>query len=281
MRLVALLLGMFTVVGNGEPTPIPIRIMTWNLQWFPGGRPGATKEDQDKHIVEVRETIRNLSPDILLIQEVSSSGALEETLRPLGPEWKVAIVSRFMQGGFLSGQQIAIAAKIAPESAWSEPWATGWAGAPRGYAYASFIVGGKRLATYSVHLKSNIGDAQGNTSKREDAIEQLLAHIGTPDERVKTPDALVIAGDFNTDDPDSPGTQSPGERTFGLLKNAGFNWAFDGLQLKDRISCPGHGRYPDACFDHFFTKGLGGPAATVAKVKGSDHLPVTIDVILR
>jgi endonuclease/exonuclease/phosphatase family metal-dependent hydrolase len=281
MKLVALLLGLLTLAGAGEPTPAPVRIMTWNLQWFPGGRPGATKDDQDKHIVAVRETIRNLAPDILLLQEVGSEGALEEALRPLGPEWKVAVVSRFMQGGFLSGQQIAIASRIAPESAWSEPWATGWAGAPRGYAYASFVINGKRLAAYSVHLKSNIGDAQGNTSKREDAVEQLLAHIGAPGERVKAPDALVIAGDFNTDDPDSPGAQSPGERTFGLLKKAVFNWAFAGLDLKDRVTCPGHGRYPDACFDHFFTKGLGAPAATVAKVEGSDHLPVTVDVMVK
>lgn len=265
------------VAGAG---PTPVRVMTWNLEWFPGGKTGATKEQQDKHIVAVRETIRQIAPDIVLLQEVGSASALEEAIKPLGPEWRIVVVSRFMQGNFLSGQQIAIASKLVPESAWAEPWTLGWAGAPRGYAYASFLINGKRLATYSVHLKSNLGDPQGNTSKREDAMEQLLAHINSGGGRVAKPDGVVIAGDFNTDNPNSPGAQSPGERTFGFLKKAGFNWAFDGLDIKDRITCPGNGRYPDACFDHFFTKDLAAPPASVVKLAGSDHFPVTIDIAI-
>ena len=114
-----------------------------------------------------------------------------------------------------------------------------------------FRVGGKHLSIYSIHLKSNLGDAAQNTSKREDAIGQLVKHIEAGKEGAPKPDAVVIGGDFNTDDPDTPHGQSPGERTFGLLRNSGFVWSFDGVAHNDRITCPGHGRYPDACFDYF------------------------------
>ena len=47
-----------------------------------------------------------------------------------------------------------------------------------------------------------------------------------------------------------------------------------------RITCPGHGRYPDACFDQIFTSGLGKTTALVFRAKGSDHLRVMVDVVL-
>ena len=270
------------VIGaHAAETPAVLRVVTWNLQWFPGGRLGSTKEQQDRHIEEVRSELRKLNADILILQEVGSAAALEETLKPLGPEWKVAIVSRFMQGNFLSGQQVAIAARMPAEAVWSEPWEKGWAGAPRGYAQATFNVRGKRLAVYGLHLKSNLGDPVENTSKREDAIGQLIAHINTGRERVPKPDAVIIGGDYNTDDPDTPAGQSPGERTFSMLRKAGFHWSFDGIAHKDRITCPGKGRYPDACFDYFFTRGIGKPLSVVAKAVGSDHLPVVMEVEIR
>ena len=279
-RFLAVLIGLVTAMG-AEPVPVALRVATWNLQWFPGGRNGATKEEQDKQIVQIRNEVRKLNPDILLLQEVGSAAALEETLKPLGPEWKVAIVSQFKEGGFISGQQVAIAARMPAEAVWSEAWEKGWAGAPRGYAHASFLIGGKRIAVYCIHLKSNLGNPPVNTSKREDAMEQLVGHIKTGRERVPAPAAIIIGGDFNTDDPDTPAGQSPGERTFGMLRKAGFKWSFDGVAHADRITCPGKGRYPDACFDQLFTRGLGNPIASVVVAKGSDHLPVVMEMILR
>lgn len=257
-----------------------LRVVTWNLQWYPGGKPGATKEAQDHHIEVVREGIRKLDPDILMLEEVGSEAALIETLKPLGDDWRVAIISRFSEGGFRSGQQVAIAAKIPAESAWAEPWDKGWAGAPRGYAYASFLIGGRRLAVYALHLKSNLGDSPANTSKREDAVSQLLGHINSKEQRVLPAAATIIAGDFNTDDPDSPAAISPGERSFQMLRKAGFAWGFEGIAHGDRITCPAKGKYPAASFDHFWTRGLGKPLASVSSTEGSDHLPVVLEISL-
>jgi endonuclease/exonuclease/phosphatase family metal-dependent hydrolase len=258
---------------------IPLRIVTWNLQWFPGGKT-ATKESQDRHIASVREEIRKLNPDIIILQEVGSEGALDETLKPLDPKWKTSVISAFKQGGFISGQQIAIASKFPVESAWAEPWERGWTDAPRGYAYALYTINGKKLAVYGLHLKSNLGDPPENTSKREDGISQLIAHINSNESRVAKADAIIIGGDFNTDDPDSPHGQSKGERTFDFLRKAGFNWAFEGIDHKFRITCPAKDRYPAASFDHIWTKNLGKPLASPQETTASDHLPVIIDIAL-
>src|SRR6478609_4616451 len=123
MRTCFLILGIFSWVASAlAAAPQTLRVVSWNLQWFPGGKPGASKEAQAHHIEIVREGIRKLDPDILLLQEVGSEAALIETLRPLGDDWKIAIISHFKEGGFRSGQQIAIAAKIPADSAWAEPW---------------------------------------------------------------------------------------------------------------------------------------------------------------
>ena len=280
MKLAAIITVLSAAVVSGAPVaPTTLRIVTWNLQWFPGGKT-ATKKSQDTQIALVREEIRKLNPDILILQEVGSQSALDETLKPLDPKWQTAVISAFQQGGFISGQQIAIAAKFPTEAAWAEPWKRGWAEAPRGYSYALFTINGKKLAVYGLHLKSNLGNPPENTSKREDAMEQLIAHINSGEERVAKADAVVIGGDFNTDNPDSPAGQSKGERTFGQLQKAGFSWSFEGIDHVRRITCPGKGKYPDACFDYFWTRGLKAPLSNIATAKGSDHLPVVIDIVI-
>lgn len=276
-----LFLASFWLCGGlfaGEQTAL--RVVTWNLKWFPGGKIGASKEEQSRHIETVRDELRKLSPDVLLLQEVSSPTVVEELLEPLGKDWKVAVVSRFKQGNFLSGQQIAIASRLPVSSAWSEPWERGWAGAPRGYAYALIDIKGNKVGVYSLHLKSNLGNPVENTSKRENAIEQLIAHTRSDDSRLVEPDALIIGGDFNTDDPDSPTGQWAGERTFDLLRKAGFSWSFDGIDHRDRVTCPAKGKYPPACFDYFWTRDLDAPLSSVKSAEGSDHLPVVMEIRL-
>ena len=151
----------------------------------------------------------------------------------------------------------------------------------RGFAYAAFDCGGTVLNVYGLDLKSNIGDPEGNTAKREDAVEQLLKH--QKDMQAADPSAIpgrwVVCGDFNTSEVNAA---VPSERTFPLMLKAGFYWTYDGIPLEIRITCPGKGRYPPACFDHVFTLGLGKPVATpLRNISGSDHLPVSVDLEIR
>lgn len=249
----------------------PIKVVTWNLQWFPGGTPNPTPEQVSNSISRVQLAIKALNPDVLLLQEVADQGAAENAIA-LVPKLAVHTVSRF-PGSFGRSQQQAICSRFEARGAWSESWQKGWAGPPRGFAFAALKLSGeKTLLVYSMHLKSNIGDAIENTNKREDAIAQLLTHYAKMQTDYDTK-LCVIGGDFNTD---IEVRTMAGERTFDLLRNAGFWWGFTGLPLTARVTCPAKGSYPDACFDHLFSVGCGKPTAeTYPDRHESDHRPVS------
>lgn len=65
------------------------------------------------------------------------------------------------------------------------------------------------------------------------------------------------------------------EETF--FWKAGFHWSFEGIEHQNRLTSPANGRYPAACFDYFWTKGLGMPLSSVKLAEGSDHLPVVLE----
>jgi endonuclease/exonuclease/phosphatase family metal-dependent hydrolase len=54
----------------------PVRITTWNPQWFPNGSPKeATPAGQTENIKRAADVVRELNPDILLLQEVKDYDA--------------------------------------------------------------------------------------------------------------------------------------------------------------------------------------------------------------
>lgn len=273
-RLIFALLGIASTLSPCLAEVKPVRVITWNLEWFPGKKPAASTAEQETHFAEVAAILPGLGADVLVLQEVRDE-ATAEKLAALMPGFRAHVTSRFKDavGGAVGLQQVAILSRFPAEAAWAEAWKKGWAGAPRGYAYARLNVGGRPLHVYGLHLKSNLGDAATNTSKREDAMEQLLAHIET---QTRPADAVVVCGDFNTSK-DLPGFA--GDSTLRKIEGAGFFWTFEGVPVALRITIPGGGRYPDACFDHIYVRRLGRPVATVlTDTPGSDHLPVVVDL---
>lgn len=272
-----LLLPFFLGIAVTCSAQVPVRVVTWNLQWFPGRTPAPGKVAADAHIAEVREALPKLQPDILVLEEVAGEDPVKEALTGL-PGFQVAVVSRFKSAnGLIEAQQIAICSRFPARFVYSAQWEKGWAGAPRGFAFASLDCGpGGSLNVYGLHLKSNLGNPQINTAKREDAAEQLLRHrAATLAESPEAGSQWIVCGDFNTD---SVNTAVPSERTFPLLLKAGFHWTFDGLPLTMRVTCPAKGQYPDACFDHIFTLGIAEACAKPLPIPGSDHLPVAADI---
>jgi endonuclease/exonuclease/phosphatase family metal-dependent hydrolase len=253
-----------------------VRVVTWNLKWFPGQKPAATQEERDRHFLEVAAVIPQFRADVIILQEVRNHTVAEQLAQSL-PGFTVHVTSQFKDtfNGTVGDQQISIMSRYSADGAWAAAWKRGWANAPRGYAYARVIIKGKPLHLYGLHLKSNLGDPAANTSKREDAIEQLIEHV---DGLVQPHEAVVVAGDFNTSNDQVP---FAADRTLTKLGQAGFFWTFEGVPHEDRITIPGMGRYPDACFDHIFTRGLGRPVSQVLRdTPGSDHFPVVVDLVL-
>lgn len=72
MKHVLSALLVFFVVGSAlAQSPAKVRITTWNLQWFPNGSAReATPEKQAQRIKAAADVLKELNPDILLLQEV-------------------------------------------------------------------------------------------------------------------------------------------------------------------------------------------------------------------
>lgn len=260
-----------SVGSKTEGAPVVARVMTWNLEWFPGGSPTATKEQADEQFATVQAAVIAAKPDVLILQEVRDEDSVKRLVEPL--HLTVHVVSRFRDqvGGVIGLQQIAICSRFPAEVVFSEAWKNGWANAPRGFAFARIKIGDFSVRFYGLHLKSNLGNGSTNTSKREDATEQLLKH-----ESGQEGDASVIAGDFNTS---FERDATFHEKTMGLMKSGGLFWSFEGIPFEERVTVRAKGSYPNACFDHIMTRGLGKPTGKVLnEAKGSDHLPVIVDI---
>lgn len=287
--LLALLLawGSWTACSRAAEAPASSRseltVVTWNLEWFPGGRPEASESARKSQMAEARDALRQLAPNLFLFQEVRHEAAARELCRAV-PGLEVSVVSRFPQRNpSWPEQNVGIASTLTPLDASFHKWERGDLSPPRGFAFAAFELPKHVLLVYSVHLKSNGGDRSGkrhrNIAQREESVRQLLAHLADTraqyERQQAKPVAVLMGGDWNTSLEDG---RFKSERTLRGLRERGFHWAFRGVPEEERWSLPARpgGRYPPATFDHFMTLGWGKPSARVVKVPGaiSDHLPV-------
>jgi endonuclease/exonuclease/phosphatase family metal-dependent hydrolase len=261
--------------GGGAPGN-RLRVVDWNLEWFPGGKPDATPEQQAAQMKAAKKAVSSLQPDLLLLQEVRDWNAAAE-LSSVVPGLNVHLVTEF--GGRPQNQ--VIAAKLPADSAWSAQWKKGPIDPPRGYAFAALQLPGNRfLLTYSLHLKSNLGDFPANVAMRRESVRQLLTHAQEMLTlyRQRGPCAVLIAGDMNTslDDP-----KFAADPSLKALRAAGFHWTHEGVPFASRTTIPADNQFPDNCFDHIFTLGLGKQTAAAKPFqKISDHYPVLLDVDL-
>ena len=196
-----------------------VTIATWNLEWFPGGKPNSSQAERLVHMSAAKDALIDIRPDVLCLQEVRDWDSVAELVSIL-PNFQTLVVSRFREmgsSGPLSIQQIAIASNRPAEAAWSESFKPSPATPPRGFSFAAIRHGKTLLLVYSVHFKSNRGEATSNIAKREEAARQLLTHVAEMESAYSGSAKIVtvIAGDFNTDPTDA---RFASEETFALLK---------------------------------------------------------------
>ena len=266
----------------------PVRVTTWNLEWFPNGSPkDALPEEQMRRINGAAEVLRQLNPDVLLLQEVRDYDSCARLAEAIAPKtYQIAICSAFklpFQKGF-GRQQVAILAKYPAQAAWAERWKfMEGVDPPRGFAFAWFKIGGTDLGFYSVHLKSNLimrgrkeEEAEKNIRKREVAARQLVGHlksvIATAIPNIRS---TIIGGDFNTNQDQS---MFLSEKTFTILHDGGFQNSTAQLPLLQRVTHPSSGRYPNATFDYLWVKNGTAGGLRILNSSVSDHYPVTCDI---
>lgn len=255
-----------------------IEFVTWNLKWFPGGGRTSTPVERIVHMSAAKDALLDFSPDVFCAQEIRDWNVFEE-LVSAKPNLIPNIVSSYRdspQGGALSIQQVGIASSLLAVGAWSEAFRFTENSPPRGFSFAAFQLKDKRrILTYSVHLKSNRGELADNIARREEAAHQLISHATLMEKAYAPVAGIVICGDFNTDPSD---IRFADEKTFTILKSAGFRWPWRDTPIERRVTLPASGRFPDACFDGFVVKGdMRIISCTVIPLDGiSDHRPVRL-----
>lgn len=285
--LIALFATSLCAATNPTPSPAQptstsahtITATFWNIQWFPGRRPNASRSEENRQIRAVHRDLAQLNPDIIGLEEVRDWHYAAVAIQPFD-KFKVDVCSDFPpREGQQEGQQIAIASRLQPISAWAEPWKSGGVIVPpRGFAFAAYQLSPNQvLLVYALHLKSNRGEVHEDIHIREESVRQLITHMNAMKEIYDKRGALtwIVGGDFNTS-PDEPRFER--EKTIPLLRTAGFSWAWQGIPASSRITMPGDLRYPAAAFDQIFYRGATLLRAWVTNTspQSSDHRAVNL-----
>jgi endonuclease/exonuclease/phosphatase family metal-dependent hydrolase len=298
LRLLPIACSAGVLLAETSPWPFPplspsprsfsaftsISVTFWNIQWFPGRRPNASRAEEDRQVRAVHRDIAQLTPDVIGLEEVRDFEHAALAVQPLR-NFKVDVCSNFPpREGQNEAQQIAIASRLPAMSAWAELWKRGAAiTPPRGFAFAAYQLSPRQvLLVYAVHLKSNRGEVHEDIRIREESMQQLRAHMKAMNGAYGKIGALtwIVGGDFNTA-PDEP--RFAGEKTVPGLLADGFSWVWQGISLSSRITMPADARYPAAAFDQIFYRGATLAKAWVANTsaQSSDHRAVNAVLNLR
>ena len=269
--------------AQDAPRRTSLTVTFWNIQWFPGRRPNATRAEEQRQVADVHREIGQLSSDVIAMEEARDWNAAALAVQPLNG-FHVDVCSTFPpREGQTDTQQVAITSRLWPISAWSELWKPGAAiTPPRGFVFAAYEIAPKQLAlVYALHLKSNRGEIHEDMAIRAESIRQLISHMAAMKsayEKLGTI-AWIIGGDFNTA-PDDPRFQ--GEKSTAQLLSNGFNWCWQSKPFADRITLPPDQRFPAACFDHIFYRGAELDRAWVSNTsaRASDHRAINATLTL-
>ncbi|MFU8779746.1 MAG: endonuclease/exonuclease/phosphatase family protein [Kiritimatiellia bacterium] len=284
-RLLMLTLVTCLPLRTGAEEPQHLRVVTWNIEWFPGRTPQPTARAEAAHREDVAEYLPTLEPDILMLQEIRNREAAQFLVDQF-PGLELHVVSTFQRPDPRISQQIVIASSFKALESYEERF-TGEAydygdeEPYRGYVFTALESPfGGTLLVYAVHLKSNWGERDVNIAMRESGARQILKHVARKEARYadRGPIQVIIGGDLNVrlnlEDLED-------ERTIDIFTEAGFHSSWQTVPFEERITWPPRGGFPPACFDYIFTKGLPALTAEILLKPAwalSDHRPVLLSI---
>ncbi len=272
MCLRALLLSSCLISSAVQVDAAPVRIVSWNVEWFPGRYPDATPRQKRQHIEEVKMTLRRLKPDVLILVEVRDAESVRKAISVLHG-FQLNVISDF-EG---RPQQIAIASRFPLSRGGTAPWIKVFTGPPRGFVFAELrLPDQKCLQVAGVHWKSNRGLMPLNMAFREISALQLRGFLDmlNTDSPHCTQHGTIIAGDMNTSLDE---VRFSTDDSMRYLIGSGMYWPFSRLTSAERITWHGDSYHEAVQFDHFLTANVGSPVARVLKAGLiSDHSPIEL-----
>lgn len=260
----------------------PLKVISWNLEWFPGHRPTASAKDADDHMKDAREALVKMNPDVFIAIEVRDWAAFEELVSAV-PGLTTHVVSNFVdpETGEIRPQQIGIASKLTCRAATWEAWKANVPNISRGFSFAALETkNGELLMVYGNHLKSNRGEAADVAAMRNDQAKQLIAQRAVVEKAFtgRKIGGWIAAGDFNT----NHDGQFPDCKVVEEMTAAGFRNTWADTPQKDRLTWSSRykSEFKPTTFDYFFTLGLGDLNATMldSPLAVSDHKAIQLTV---
>ena len=259
------------------------RVTTWNLE-FP-----AVGGTNDARLQEAAAALKQLNPDVILLQQVRDWKECDQLAQALKPaQYAVQVCSSFRDAGTgaLSEQQVAILSKAKAYFSWSEGWRSQGDRALRGgFAFAALQIGQKRYGFFSTQAGAgpadgrNIEQQAASTNAQAGSVTQLLAQVGSVSNWVANRvEAFVVGATFDTH---AAGWPAVRDNALRLLDVAEFGDAFREVPAAQTITVPGRSGQPSAAADYILTRPAGCAAnpSTLA-IAMAGHYPVTCEVEL-
>lgn len=270
-----------------EVSERPLRVLSWNIEWFPGKGFESTPDREQEQIEAAQAELRRLDPDILIASEIRDWAAFEEAVRVV-PGLRIHVVSHFRatESGELWRQQVAIASRLKCRAAWSEMFEPTIPLLTRGFGFAALEdpESGGLIMVYAVHLKSNRSsteeEARMNFTIRDESTKQILNHMEEMKQVTFQGDTIrgwIFAGDFNTNH-----DGQFGDRVIAKIEEAGFWNSWKKTPREKRLTWRGNDLFEATTFDYIFLKGFGSPEAFMAETaeETSDHDGVMLELDL-
>ncbi len=281
MKSISFLLFVFVILTNALHSA-PLKVIFWNLEWFPGHRPTASATEADEHMEAAQKILKTLNPDVFVGVEIRDWAAFHELVSVV-PSLTVHVVSSFIdpETGEIRPQQIAIASKLTCRAAGWEPWKSNMPHISRGFSFVALErENGNLLLVYGNHFKSNRGDEQEVAAMRNEQAKQLIGQraIMTQAFHNKQIAGIILAGDFNT----NHDGQFPACKVVEEITVAGYRNTWADTPQEERLTWRSRPKstFKPTTFDYFFTYGLGDLAAELIDTPEeiSDHRAISLMV---
>ncbi|GAB4239054.1 MAG: hypothetical protein OHK005_00120 [Candidatus Methylacidiphilales bacterium] len=297
----------FTIDGVAPPAERPfLRLVSWNIEWFPAGQRATSKPHVQRHIEAVAATLLRIDPDIIATQETRNLGALITLNNRMNRFFAFLASSHYREENTARLDE----GKVQQETGLMSrfPWlfceeidfGSMPRGAPtRGWLVAAFRIRGLDFILYNGHTKSNFGasDAEGrqrNFNNRFNAMLELRRDWARRKINPQT-HRIIVLGDMNTD---LFSHEFKDDHSLRALMSWGFRHTWEGVPPTERISHPARAGepHPDSTLDYIFLSEAWGPDIPHARALAegaskrsdvfagdepgltSDHYPIILDL---